>query len=57
MEVLESTKQLRISSTTLKEELNVLDFILWLNFYYVVFLDYFPLFLTYLVKFAEGLRG
>ena len=40
-----------------QEELNVLDFILWLNFCYVVLFDYFRLFLTSVIKFAEGLKG
>ena len=39
----------------LEEELNVLDFVLWLNHFNFVLLDYFPLFLhflTSLIKFA-----
>ena len=39
----------------LEKELKVLDFVLWLNYYYFVLLDCFPLFLhflTSLIKFA-----
>ena len=42
-------------STALEEELKVLDFVLWLNYYCFVLLDCFLLilhFLTSLVKFA-----
>ena len=45
----------RILSIALEEELKVLDFVLWLNYYYFVLLDCFPLFLhflTSLIKFA-----
>ena len=40
---------------SLEEALKVLDFVLWLNSYYFVLLDSFPLFLhflTFLIKFA-----
>ena len=57
--VLVSAKQLRIwlrtLSIALEEELNLLDFILWLNYYSFVFLEYFHLFLhflTTLIQFA-----
>lgn len=36
---------LRILSIACKEELKELDFVLWLNYYHVVLLDCFPLFL------------
>ena len=45
---------------SLEEELKVLDFILWLNYYYLVLLDYFPLFLhflTFLIKFVPWNLG
>ena len=45
----------RILSIALEEELSVLDFVLWLNYYYFVLFDCFPFFLhflTSLVKFA-----
>ena len=45
---------LRILSTALEEELKVLNFVLWLNYYYFILLV-FPLFLhflTSLIKFA-----
>ena len=38
-----------------EEELRVLNFVLWLNYYYFVLLECFPLFLpflTFLIKFA-----
>ena len=47
--------RLRILSTALEEELEVLGFVLWPNHYYFVLLDCFLLFLhflTSLVKFA-----
>ena len=57
---------LRILSMALEKELKVLDFVLWLNYYYFVLLDCFLLFLyfffTSLIKFfflelREGLGG
>ena len=55
---------LRMLSVALEEEIKVLDFVLWLNYYYFVLLDCFLLFLhflTSLIKFAlelrEGLGG
>ena len=51
---------LRILSIALEEELKVLDFVLWLNYYYFVLLDWFSLFLhcfTSLIKFALGTGG
>ena len=38
---------LRILSIVLEEELKVPDFVLWLNYYYFVLLDCFPLFLHF----------
>ena len=37
-------------SIVLEEELKVLDFVLWLKYYYFVLLDCFPLFLHFLVS-------
>ena len=51
---------LRILSIALEEELRVLDFILWPNYYYFVLLDYFSLFLhflTSLIKFILWTSG
>ena len=56
--VLVSAKQLKDLAQdiiALEEELNFLDFVLWLNYYSFVFLEYFPLvlhFLTSLIQFA-----
>ena len=33
----------RMLSIALEEELSVLDFVLWLSYYYCVLFDYFPL--------------
>ena len=44
---------LRVLSIVLEEELKVLDFVEWLNYYYLVLLDCFPFsldFLTSLIK-------
>ena len=67
MVVLVSAKQLRIwlkiLSIALEEELKVLGFVLWLNYYYFVLLDCFPLFLHFLtslilhLEFGKGLGG
>ena len=41
--------------SALEEELKVSDFVLWLNYYYFVLLDCFPLFLhflNFLIKFV-----
>ena len=46
---------LRIFSIVFEEELKVLDLVEWLNYYYFVLLDSFPLclhFLTSMIKFA-----
>ena len=57
---------LRVLSIALEEELKVLDFVSWLNYYYFVPLDCFLLFLylfkTPLIKFfllelGDGLGG
>ena len=37
-------------SIALEEELKGLDFVLWLNYYYFVLLDFFPLFLHFLTS-------
>ena len=42
--------QLRILSIALEEELKVLDFASWLNYYYLVSFDCFPLFLHFLTS-------
>ena len=34
----------------LEEETRVLDFVLWLNYYYFVLFDCFPLFLHFLIS-------
>ena len=48
---------LRILSIALEGELNVLDFVQWLNYYYFVLLDCFPLFLHFLTSLIELLFG
>ena len=39
-----------IFSVALEEELKVLDFVLWLNYYYFVLLDSSPLLLHFLIS-------
>ena len=45
---------LRILPAALKEELKVLDFVLWLNYHYFVLLDYLPLFLHLLTSLIKS---
>ena len=41
---------LRILSLFLEEELKILDFVQWLNYYYFVLFDSFPLLLHFLIS-------
>lgn len=50
-------KWLRILFTVFEEEPEILDFVLWLNYHYIVLLHYFSfvfVFLTSLIKFDTG---
>ena len=50
----------RILFVALEEELKVIDFVLWLNYYYFILFACFPLFLhfiTYLINLPFGTQG